>query len=289
MHTASIATLVQMLRRRVLAVSLMALGFAPSLALAQEATNTPAATQPAEGNWYLRQKFQYISLRDDPSTEKRDVDKGVATTSLTYGLRRDISLSLDLPLVYAREISVTGTDRDFGVNDFVLTVKYRPVQIDLNPIDSVRFAVFGGVEVPSGDGDFSSHSFDPFVGGVFTAILGRHGFNQSLSYKFNTGGDPFSTRAGDGPDDALRYDTAYLYRIDPAEYSAETSAATYVTLELNGLYETGGDNEILLGPGILYEARTFALEATVGFPIVEDVDDRPETELVVSFGFRILF
>ena len=40
------------------------------------------------------------------------------------------------------------------------------------------------------------------VGGVFTAILGRHGFNQSLSYKFNFGGDDFNTRAGDGP--ALR-------------------------------------------------------------------------------------
>ncbi len=262
---------------------------AASSASAQEATNTPAATQPAQGSFYLRTKLQYISVGNDPSPENREIDKVVSTTTLTYGLRRDMSLSLDLPLVYEVEDSAAGTDREFGVNDLSLTFKYRPLQIDLNPVDSVRFAAFGGVEIPSGDGDFSSHSFDPFIGGVFTAILGRHGFNQSVSYKFNTGGDEFNTRAGDGPDDALRYDSAYLFRIDPAEYSADTSAATYLTFEMNGLYETNGDNEILIGPGILYEARSFALEATVGIPIVQDVDERPETDLVVTLGLRILF
>lgn len=262
---------------------------ATSSASAQEATNTPAATQPAQGSFYLRTKLQYISVGNDPSPENREIDKVVSTTTLTYGLRRDMSLSLNLPLVYEVEDSAAGTDREFGVNDLSLTFKYRPLQIDLNPVDSVRFAAFGGVEIPSGDGDFSSHSFDPFIGGVFTAILGRHGFNQSVSYKFNTGGDEFNTRAGDGPDDALRYDSAYLFRIDPAEYSADTSAATYLTFEMNGLYETNGDNEILIGPGILYEARSFALEATVGIPIVQDVDERPETDLVVTLGLRILF
>lgn len=259
-------------------------------AAAQEATNTPAATQPAAGKFYLRQRFQYVGLGDDPSPENREIDKFISTTTLLYGVTRNISLSAELPLVYGVENpSVGDTDRAFGVNDIMLLMKYRPLQIDLNPLDSIRFAVFGGVEVPSGDGDFSSHSFDPIVGGVFTAILGRHGFNQSVSYKFNYGGDLYNTRAGDGPSNALRYDTAYLFRLSPEMYGAESTAATYLTLELNGLYETNGDNEILFGPGILYEARTFALEATVGFPIHRDVDDRPQTDLTVTFGFRILF
>jgi hypothetical protein len=259
-------------------------------ALAQEATNTPAATQPAVGKLYMRQKFQSIRLGDDPSPDDRDVDKFLSTTTLVYGVTRNVSASVELPLVYAVEDPASGeTESDFGVNDVMFQVKYRPLQIDLNPLDSVRFAVYAGVEVPSGDGDFSSHSFDPLVGGVFTAILGRHGFNQSLSYKFNFGGDDFNTRAGDGPDDALRYDSAYLFRLSPAAYGPETTAATYLTFEANGLYETNGDNEVLLGPGILYEARTFALEASVGFPVVQDVDERPETDLVLTFGFRVLF
>lgn len=258
-------------------------------AWAQEATNTPAATQPAQGKLYLRQRVQYVRLGSDPSPERREVDKVVSTTSLTYGLRRDVSLSMDVPVVYAEESSAGRTDREVGVNDVAFTLKYRPVQVDLNPVDSVRLAVFGGLEVPSGDGEFSSDSWDPFAGVVFTAIVGRHGFNQALAYKFNTGGERFGLRAGDGPDDAVRYDTAYLFRVDPAAYTAETTAATYLTVELNGIYETGGDNEALLGPGVLYEARTLALEAAVGLPVIRDVRERPRTDLVVTVGFRVLF
>lgn len=256
---------------------------------AQEATNTPAATQPAEGRFYLRQRFRYYQMGDDPSPANRDIEKIVSTTSLTYGLRRDLSLTLDLPVERIDVDSAAGSDTDVGVNDVMLTLKHRPWQWDLNPVDSVRIAYFLGVEAPSDDGDFSSESWDPFVGAVLTAIVGRHGFNQAVSYKFNTGGHAFSTRPGDGPDDALRYDTAYLFRLLPDEYAADTTAALYVTAELNGLYETNGDHEALLGPGLLYEARTFALEATIGLPVVQDVRRRPEVDLTLTVGFRILF
>ncbi|MCA9292132.1 MAG: hypothetical protein KDA25_13450 [Phycisphaerales bacterium] len=266
-----------------------ALGVMATSALGQEATNTPAATQPAAGSLYLRQKARYIRLGDDPSPERGDRDVYESITSLTYGLRRDVSLSLEVPLEYSVADTASGTERDFGVNDIALTIKYRPLQIDLNPLDSVRFAVFGGVEVPSGDRGFSSESVDVFAGGIFMAILGRHGITQSVSYSFNQGAEDYRSRAGDGPDDALRYDTAYLYRLAPEAYGAETGAATYLTLELNGLYELNGDHEILLGGGVLYEARSFALEAAVGLPIHQDVDERAERDLIVTLGVRILF
>jgi hypothetical protein len=258
-------------------------------AFAQEATNTPAATQPAAGHVAIRERVQYVNLSDDPSPHDRDIAKVVATTTLSYGLRRDVAATLDVPVAFVSVESTHDGGDDFGINDLALSLKYRPFQTDLGPVDSVRLAFIGGVEIPSGDGDFSSHSFDPFAGTVFTAILGRHGVNQSISYKFNTGGDEFTMRAGDGQDDALRYDTAYLFRVSPATYAADTSAALYATVELNGIYETNGDNEALLGPGLLYEAKTFAAEATVGLPVVQDVTDRPETDLTVTFGLRLLF
>ncbi|MBC7833571.1 MAG: hypothetical protein H7Y88_00540 [Phycisphaerales bacterium] len=275
----------------VLAPAIFAVSGVASSASAQEAINTPAATQPSEGKLYLRQKLQFARYRDDPSPEDRAVDEYIATTNLVYGIARNLSASIDLPVVYSVEDSgATGeTDRTLGTNDLALSFKWRPLQWDLSPVDSVRLAVFGGSELPTGSGDLGSHSFDPFVGAVVTAILGRHGFNQSLQYKFNQGSDEFNIRPGDGPADAVRYDTAYLFRLSPAEYTAETTAATYLTLELNGLYETNGDNEVLMGPGILYEARTFALEASLSLPILQDVDERPETKLVLTLGFRVLF
>lgn len=260
-------------------------------ARAQEATHTPAATQPAEGNWYLRQKVQYVRLGRDPSPADRDIDKIVSTTMLSYGLARDVSLTLDLPVQFESSRSNTSgdLDRSFGVDDIGVTLKWRPLQWDLGPVDSVRVAFIAGVEVPTYDGKFSSQGFDPVVGGVMTAIVGRQGFNQALRYKFTTDGQAFPTRAGDGDADALFYDTSYLFRLAPEEYTAQTEASTYLTLELSGVYETNGDNEIVLGPGIVYEARTFALEATIGWPIVRHVDERPSTDMVLSLGFRVLF
>lgn len=269
----------------------LTLGLSAAAAYGQEATNTPAATQPGVGSWYLRERIQFVRMSDDPSPQDREIDKWISTTALTYGITRELSATLTMPLVYSVEdaAGVSGSDTEFGAGDASLSLKWRPFQWDLNPVDSVRVAFTAGVETPTGTGDLGSHSWDPYAGVIFTCILGRHGFNQGLSFKHNTGGDEFSTTPGDGTSDALRYDTAYLFRVDPAAYSADTHAATYLTLEFNGLYETNGDNEALLGPGILYEARTHALEATVGFPVLQDVDERPETDLVVTVGFRLLF
>lgn len=259
---------------------------------AQESTNVPAGTQPSVGSFYLREKLQYVRLGDDPSPANRDIDKVIATTSIAYGLTREWSASLEVPLVYedARaNHELHESHADVGINDIALAVKWRPWQYDLGPVDSLRFAVFGGVELPSGDGDLSSHSVDPFIGGVFTGIVGRHGFNAALTYKNNNGGDRFNTRAGDGPSDAVRFDSSYLYRMSPAAYSGTSTAATYFTFEMNGLYETNGDWEVIAGPGLLYEARTFALEAAVGLPVVQNVERRPQTEIVLTLGVRFLF
>jgi hypothetical protein len=263
---------------------------AASAALAQESTNVLAATQPSVGSFYLRERLKYMRLGDDPSPADRTVDKVVATTSLAYGLTRDWSLSLEMPLVYERSSPTGGsTAEDVGLSDLLLAVKWRPWQLDLGPVDSLRFAMVGGVEIASGDGEFSSDSFDPSIGGVFTGILGRHGFNAAAIYKHNNGDDPYGTRAGDGPADALRLEGSYLFRLIPAAYAVETTAATYLTFELNSLYETNGDWELIVGPGILYEARTFALEAALGLPVLRAADERPTTDLVLTLGARFLF
>jgi len=267
-----------------------ALALAASAVHAQESPNVPAATQPSVGSFYLRERLHYVALSDDPSPADREVDKFVSTTSLAYGLARAWSVSLEVPLAYERsDAAGDGTTGAFGLNDLSLTVKWRPWQHDLGPVDSLRFALFGGVEVPSGDGDFSSHSFDPFIGGVFTGIMGRHGVNAAVTYKHNDGRTTHTTRAGDGTADALRCDGSYLFRLRPAAYGAHTTAATYLTLEVNSLYETNGDSEVIVGPGILYEARTFAFEATLGLPVLRAADERPTTELIVALGVRFLF
>lgn len=267
----------------------LVVGLSP-IAHAQEATNTPAATQPSQSKWTLREKVQYVRSGTEPSGEGTSSEKLVATTIVAYGVSRELSATFELPVLGRFEDRPSGgNETDFGFYDPSISLKWRPFQWDLGPVDSVRVAFIGGLELPLGTGEFSSHSWDPFAGAVFTAILGRQGVNAGVQYKLNTGGGSASGRAGDTRADAMRYDLAYLWRLSPARYSADTAAATYLTAELNGLYETSGDHEALLGPGLLYEARTFALEATVGLPIIRDVDQRARTNLVLTVGIRFLF
>lgn len=259
----------------------------------QETFFTPAATQPSVGHFAFRERVVWSSLGDDPTGRGREGDEVVALSTLTYGLARDWSITLDVPVVWRAEQEGAGparTDDDqFGLGDLSATLKWRVFQEDLGPVDTFRAALIGGVQAPSGTGDLSSHSWDPILGGVAMLITGRHGITQSLVYQLNTGTIEDPWRAGGGKADLLRYDTAYAYRLWPAQYAADTTAAWYAVVELNGMYETNGDNEVMLSPGVLIEARTWALEATVQIPIAAEVDHRPEVQLAVGLDLRFVF
>jgi hypothetical protein len=185
--------------------------------------------------------------------------------------------------------SADGERTDAGLGDLRLTFKHRFWQNDFGPVDTARAAAFAGVELPTGDSAFSSDSVDPYLGAVFMYIGGRHGFNQSLRYTMTTGSTNSELRAGESLADDLRVDSAYLYRLSPAEYGSEYAASTYAVLELNGVYETNGDVEFLLSPGVLYEGTTWAAEAGVQLPVLSAVDERPETGWAVVLGLRFLW
>jgi hypothetical protein len=119
-------------------------------------------------------------------------------------------------------------------------------------------------------------------GGVFSLVHDRHGFNASVLWEFYTGDD-------DDDSDSLRYDLSYLFRLSPTEYTENTEGALYAVVELNGNYGTNGDNQLFLSPGIMYEARTFTLDATIMIPVWQDLDYRADVEIAAGAGIRISF
>lgn len=273
--------------------AMAALGLA-SPALAQEAVNMDAATQPSTGVLYIREQIRFQRYTDNPRENGGDVTRWMADTWLTYGLSRDVAVQVEIPLVHESwERAAAGggfsDDETTGLGDPAAFFKYRFLSEDLGPVDTVRASALAGVEAPLGTGSLSSHSWDPFAGVVATGIFGRHGVNAGVRYKINTGSENPGNLGGDGPADALDYDLSYLYRLSPAEWATDTKAAVYGVVELNGLYETNGDNEIVLAPGLLYEAKVWAAELTLQLPIAEDVDDRPELDWGIGFGLRLTF
>ncbi|MDX2118477.1 MAG: hypothetical protein SFY96_09880 [Planctomycetota bacterium] len=273
------------------AASCLALLVSAGGAMAQEAMYTAAATMPAPGLFVLRQQAHLFSYGTRPNTTNTRTDVYESMTSLAYGVVRDVSLNLDVPTaIKVKHIAGQDSDHDQGIEDLDLMLKWRFYKDDSGGVDTVRAALIGGAKVASGDDDgFSSQTVSPMLGGVITVVRGRHGFNQDLFYILTTGGDEADNLGGEGLADALRHNTAYLYRLAPDRYAADSVAAWYATIELNGIYETNGDYELRWSPGLMYEGRRWGAEIMAQFPLSHSLDHRPELDFALGFGVRFLF
>ena len=261
-------------------------------ALAQQAIHTDAATQPGAGRPYLRQHVEYWAYGDDPTGLDRQISEWVSLTELTYGISGNASVRASVPAILRRAGQQGAEDdTDFGFDDLTLTFRYRAWQNDFGPIDTARLMLIAGTELPTGSTPFTSDHLRPLVGTSLTYIHGRHGWNISAIYKWNFESDsnePY-IRPDDGDDDLLTVDGSYLFRLTPSEYTTESTDALYAVLEFNSYYDMGGEYELFISPGLLYEARQFALEVSVQLPIAHELQRRPEIDFTITAGFRWLF
>ena len=53
--------------------------------------------------------------------------------------------------------------------------------------------------------------------------------------------------------------------------------------------DEGGDNELSLAAGLLYEAPSYAAEISLALPVSSDLSDRPESKGALLFGLRFLW
>lgn len=266
-------------------VALALVGAATSSSPGQEAIWMPAATQPSPQQWVVTEKARYYRFETDATNDVRSI-MGLET-SVAYGLVSRLSMQADLPLYWRDSGSPSRTA--FGLGDLSLSLKLRVLQEDLGPVDTVRAAVFGGVELPTGTNGFGSSSTDPYLGGVVTGIFGRHGLNAAVRWTFVTESAFDPVFAGETGSDLLDFNASYVYRLSPATYTEVHEPALYVVLDVDGQWETNGDLEVYLAPGLLWEAQRAALEFSVGFPVARSIDQRPRGEWRVNFGVRLLF
>ncbi|MCX5650199.1 MAG: hypothetical protein NTU45_02230, partial [Planctomycetota bacterium] len=75
----------------------------------------------------------------------------------------------------------------------------------------------------------------------------------------------------------------------PEEYGEERVGAWYATLELNTTWTVGGEHEVLLSPGLLLEAPSYALEFGLQVPLSEERVNAPELRLGLLLGLRLIF
>lgn len=246
--------------------------------------NSDEAMTPNKGGLILRLRGVYVDA--DASGVIRDADTLKIVSVLAYGLREDLSLFLRTPLRYdeVETIQPGGgrreTRKHLGVEDFTLFLKYRFWQKDTSANDTFRVAWLAGLDVRTGDRQFSSDSYDPLSGFTFTLQRARHHVNGDMIYQLNTG-------SGLSGADSLRYDLGYSYRFYPERYTPGRAFQWDIVGEINGEYLTDGSHRVFLSPGLQYTVHRWRFETSIQLPVMQDLGPgRPETNYRIVTGFR---
>lgn len=264
-------------------------------ALAQAPIWGEAAMQPSPHTALLHEMLIYRRYDERAIDDGGRAEEFTALSQFSYGVTAELAFRFDLPVTYRDETAGDSggggeADDEFGIGDSQILAKYRIWKNDTAATDTQRLALLGGLVIPGTDDAFSmdssNDSFNPILGIVYSQVTGRHGFNADLLFEFDTDW-------GDGGDvetvNTLRYDTSYLFRIAPEAYTDQTKGAWYVVAELNGWYETNGDNQLFFSPGVMYEAKRITLDASIMIPVWQDLDHRVEMDIVLAIGARISF
>jgi hypothetical protein len=236
-------------------------------AAAQEPTYMDAGTHPGAGQFYSR----LLVSRSEYEDAGTEIEELAADLKLVYGIRPTLALLADVEFA---DLSANDDD-ETGLLSSTLRLKYRLFKHDLGPLNTWMASVFAGVTVP-GDLDATANlDTYPSCALVTTTILDRHGLNGALEWE-EYGSEP----------DRFTVNASYLYRIAPAEYTADTRGAWYTMLESLNQFTDAGDSRSDAAVGILYEARRWACEASLRLPIGQDWPR--EEDHRVTVGLRYL-
>ena len=261
--------------------------------------NTDVALPVREGGFIYRTQLRYATASDDPTSLDRDIETylipnvlvyGATERTTLFGIVRYVSQSVDLSIDGSRERNDVQ-----GFGDLTFLLRQTIYARDAVQRTS-RLALIGGLEIPSGKEELSSHSTDFILGGVYTLQTGRHELDADLLYKVNTEG------RGVELGDELRYDVAYELRVTPWEWPERgTPSQIYLVLEANGhsagktvtpdgeVADSGG-TVLFLSPGIQLVTRRIIYEASVQIPVVQNLrGDQVEIDFVATAGIRVQF
>lgn len=257
--------------------------------------NTNVALQPAEGQWLYRTQVRWRRADVDATAPNTTVDTLGQTHTLVYGWSHRWSSVVTVPTVY-RDVDGPGRDSTvYGVGDVRLLARYQVWKRQAH-LASQEWTMLGGLEVPTKDKPFSSGSWDPILGTVYTWRKGKYGFDGDLVYQANTDNDRSVERG-----DVFRYDAAVQRRLWPDAFTSETRWTLTGLLEVNGEVQQeaklGGrrigptdGHQVFVGPGIVLGGLRSWIELGVQVPVYQDVAPMAQEDNVrVIIGFAWTF
>ncbi|MFH1719039.1 MAG: transporter [Planctomycetota bacterium] len=268
--------------------------FFPQSAIAA-GISVDAGLTPPEDRWIFRTQFRYMSRKDDPTAMDRKMDMYAVPIVLAYGYRPDLTLLIRQPLRHTNMSMAGNISRDSGLDDLFLLGKYRLYR------RNTREYTFGiaptlGLELPTGDDDFTSETWDLQPGFFTSWRSGPWASDFNVSYKSNGFFD--ENDAGVDPGDELSIDLALAYQFSIGD-EAEDSVAPVLEFTYKHLspdrrsghdIANTGESLFFVSPGVKYTISSLILEALLQIPTWQDqkgIQLEQGTRFLV--GARVMF
>ncbi len=234
-----------------------------------------AGLTPPEDRWMIRTQFRYMQRKDDPTLMNRKMDTYAFPVVVAYGFRPDLTLMVRQRVKH-RKMSMSGSvSRDTGLGDLFVLGKYKLYR------RNTREYTFGiastlGLELPTGDDDFGSETWDLQPGLFASWRSGPWASDFSIAYKWNGFAD--KGKHGLNPGNELSVDLALAHQFSIGG-KADTSLAP--VLEFN--YEhilpdrlrgqnvsNTGESLFFVSPGLKFTKSSFILEVLLQLPVWQD-------------------
>lgn len=256
--------------------------------------NTNVALPIPKGHFLIRTQVRYTRATKDPTGSGNRLHLVQFPNVLIYGITSKTAVFTIFPVIY-RDLTMGTSSKEVGIGDITFFVRQEIFKKDW-VLKTFRIALFGGLEVPSGDSPFSTNSVDFPFGVVASYQSHRQEIDLDLRYKVNTAG------SGVNHGDNLIYNLAYQLRVLPWKLP-ETGIPNQlnVVIEANGKFtrvdrrsgasvaNTGG-NTIFISPGLQFVTKRVIYEASFQVPVVQDLKGTQlETNWAVNGGLRVQF
>ena len=234
-----------------------------------------AGLTPAQNRWIFRSQMRFMQRGNDPGPALREMNSHMFPVVVAYGLRSDLAIMVRQALKRNEMIMQGQISSNTGFTDLLVLFKYRLARINTST------HIFGiaptlGLEIPSGNENFTSNSWDLHMGCFVSGRTRSWGVDLNATYVWT--GMAKTGRTDRDLGNEFSVESALSYQVglgSNAEFALapviESSFQRISSDSKDGIIIANtGESVFLVSPGIKVTWSSIILEGLIQFPLWQD-------------------
>jgi hypothetical protein len=254
-----------------------------------------AGLTPPKSRWIVRTQMRLMQRNDDPTPMQREMKSYMFPVVVAYGVRSDLAVMIRQVYMH-REMVMSGNESsNSGLSDLFVLAKYKAFRIN-QPSYTLGVAPTIGLEIPTGNREFTSNSWDMQMGLFGSGRSGSLAMDINLTYAWL--GIAGTDDSDIDPGDEYSFEYAVAYQVGVGEDAnlaiAPVLESSYkVTAsdkDAGQKVANTGESILLLSPGVKITRSSFIAEGLIQFPVWQSQTGmQTKRDIGLIVGVRVMF